>query len=715
MKITVHNTTKFLTWMIAALMLTALVCGCRTDHTPETFTVTFAVTDGNGKLEAKVNEQPFTTGKVVVKDTVVKFTAMPNTGYEVEKWIVNGTDVKNNATTMYHHKVTAKTEVKVRFKAVSVVEKYTVKLEKNEGGDVAVMPQLPEDGKVDKGTVITFTATAANGYAVDKWEIQGGSFEANTGTEGNATAKVMVAADIIVKVYFKPDGKVRYTVEHYQQNVSGADYTKVAKDTETKYGKKDEQTDAKTKNYEGFTAKPVTQQKIAGDGTTVVKLLYDRKEITLTLELAGGTITPPLTDNKVKGRFGADVPTIKTPKKEGAAFTSWNPELPKTFPAQDGTYTAQWKINEYDVTFSVDGGNGTLKAQPEGKEATDKTPIHVEHGKTVTFTATANDGYIVDKWTVTPGGFTAGGTEGSTTATVKVEQAVTVKVTFKSSAPPPSADSYNAMTGEGKVGGVSFTMKSIAAINNGSIGHNDYSKNKPHTVSLTAYRIGETEVTQELWKAVMGNEPSAANGSPASGEDQVKRPVENINWYQAIAFCNKLSLKLGLMPCYTVNGVNFETLEFNAIPTSNNEDWNKVTLDMSKNGFRLPTEAEWEWAAMGGTSGKWAGTDKKENLKDYAWYKQNSNTNTHEVKKRDANGYGLYDMSGNVLEWCWDWYKGITPEGGQDPQGVDTGNKRTVRGGSCYEDAEYVVRAYRFDYKPDTLNPYVGLRLVSRP
>ena len=387
-------------------------------------------------------------------------------------------------------------------------------------------------------------------------------------------------------------------------------------------------------------------------------------------------------------------------------------------------------ITKYEVTVSA-GSNGKVTVTPE-LPADNKVP----KGQELTITAKAKSGYVVEKWTVTPAAaLQTGGANGSDTATakVKVTANTTVNVTFKQQAvtpppPPPPPTPPAPVDKTYTVNSVNFTMKDIAAVTNGTLGHADYGfNNAVHTVSLTAYRIGETEVTQELWEKVMGNEPSYFDGSsgkePVSGEAQKKRPVENINWYQAIAFCNKLSIACHLDPCYTVavsgSPIDFETLAYSAIPTSNNTDWNNTVLDMSKKGFRLPTEAEWEWAAMGGTEHKWAGTNVKGQLINYAWYSDsdggNANNKTHEVKKKQANGYGLYDMSGNVWEWCWDWYHHSTPTGGQDPTGASSGVKRVIRGGSWNDNADSAARAVRAYFNPDMSYPGLGLRVVSRP
>ena len=366
----------------------------------------------------------------------------------------------------------------------------------------------------------------------------------------------------------------------------------------------------------------------------------------------------------------------------------------------------------YEVTVSA-GSNGKVTVAPE--VPTDKK---VAKGQELTITATANSGYVVDKWTISGSSFESGsGADGSTTAKVKVTANTTVNVTFKPVAtppPPPTPPIPPASTDETyTVGGISFTMKEIAAVTNKNVGHADYSSNNDvHTVSLTAYRIGETEVTQELWQAVMGDNPSWFKSSPDGSEVQAKRPVESVNWYECIAFCNELTKKvpeLGESQCvYSVEGHIYGTADATAKK--------EPTMDMSKKGFRLPTEAEWEWAAKGGTDDKWAGTNEESRLGEYAWYSSSSDSKTHEVKQKRANGYGLYDMSGNVWEWCWDWYSSSTPASGEtDPTGADSGSDRVRRGGSWMFAASFAARAWRDFYYPGLSFDDLGLRVVARP
>ena len=141
----------------------------------------------------------------------------------------------------------------------------------------------------------------------------------------------------------------------------------------------------------------------------------------------------------------------------------------------------------------------------------------------------------------------------------------------------------------------------------------------------------------------------------------------------------------------------------------------QVVADFSKKGFRLPTEAEWEYAARGGKRQRFAGCNIESQLKNYAWYKDNSGDKTHEVGTKKANKYGLYDMSGNVEEWCWDWYSESTPSGGKDPVGATSGPSHVLRGGGCDYNSMALECASRSYYIPhDGAIGYLGLRLAHR-
>ena len=247
------------------------------------------------------------------------------------------------------------------------------------------------------------------------------------------------------------------------------------------------------------------------------------------------------------------------------------------------------------------------------------------------------------------------------------------------------------------------------------LGDDNQSNNKKHTVSLSAYRIGETEVTQELWKKVMNSNPSYFSDKPFEGETQGKRPVEKVTWYECIAFCNELTKKIDGLE--EANCVYYSDSAFKKIYTKTDAKSNtRVFQNIDKKGFRLPTEAEWEWAAKGGAKTKWAGTDKPLDLKNYAWYTKNSKNITHEVRKKEPNGYGLYDMSGNVEEWVWDGYNEKLPENGeQDPIGDLYSQTRTVRGGHIMKASEECECAHRHDSAPGTKGYLRGFRLARRP
>ena len=187
-------------------------------------------------------------------------------------------------------------------------------------------------------------------------------------------------------------------------------------------------------------------------------------------------------------------------------------------------------------------------------------------------------------------------------------------------------------------------------------------------VTLSDYYIGETVVTQALWKAVMGD-----NRSYFKGDNQ---PVENVSWEDCQGFLKQL---------------------------------NKMTGKT----FRLPTEAEWEYAARGGRKSqcfKYAGNN---DVNKVAWFDGNSGGRTHPVKQKNANELGLYDMSGNVWEWCQDWYASSYNSSAQvNPTGPSSGSLRVLRGGSWRNFARYCRVAFRYLCTPDYRNYFLGFRLV---
>jgi len=198
----------------------------------------------------------------------------------------------------------------------------------------------------------------------------------------------------------------------------------------------------------------------------------------------------------------------------------------------------------------------------------------------------------------------------------------------------------------------------------GEEGRND--DEKRHTVRITqGFSLGTTEVTQSLYEAVMGDNPSKFRTA--------RYPVEQVSWHDAVKLCNRLSEQEGLEPVYRISGTT-------------------VTWDRSADGYRLPTEAEWEYAARGGEAHVYSGSA---DIGDVGWYGINSGRRPREVGKKRANGWGLYDMTGNVWEWVWDKY-GDYPSGSvTDPVGSSAGYRRIYRGGSWSIQPKFARVAHR--------------------
>ena len=219
-------------------------------------------------------------------------------------------------------------------------------------------------------------------------------------------------------------------------------------------------------------------------------------------------------------------------------------------------------------------------------------------------------------------------------------------------------------------------------------------------LEIKQFYMSDHEVTRAEYKEVMGSDPSTAtahdkDGHELTGEAAGKNPVNKVSWYDALVYCNKRSIKESLTPCYKIKGKT-NPYEWGDVPVYNSSIWDAAACDFSANGYRLPTEAEWEWAARGGEDYTYVGSD---NIDEVAWYTSNtSNTGTRDVKTKKANGYGLYDMSGNVREWCWDWYASVTNT--TPNTGASSGSNRCNRGGSWNNNANNAKVANRDNNNP---------------
>jgi len=238
------------------------------------------------------------------------------------------------------------------------------------------------------------------------------------------------------------------------------------------------------------------------------------------------------------------------------------------------------------------------------------------------------------------------------------------------------------------VPGGTFTMGAPA----GELGSSD-AERPQHEVTLSSFLMSATEVTQNQWLNVRGDEPAWFTGCADC-------PVELVNWLDAIQFCNALSDIQGLTRAYNIVG-------------------STVIWDREADGYRLPTEAEWEHACRAGTTTALANGDLAAvacnvdpNLDAVGWYCGNIGDGTSETDQKAANGFGLYDLHGNVWEWVWDWYGTYTAAPADNPAGPDNGVFKVIRGGSWLYGAQRCRSAYRRPAAPGSASSDIGFRVV---
>jgi formylglycine-generating enzyme len=219
-----------------------------------------------------------------------------------------------------------------------------------------------------------------------------------------------------------------------------------------------------------------------------------------------------------------------------------------------------------------------------------------------------------------------------------------------------------------------------------------------HQVTLSAFNMDVTEVTQAAYKLLMGVNPSQITGDSL-------RPVEYLTWYDAVLFCNARSKRDSLDTVYSYDSIT-------GTPGNGCTALGGITIDYTKKGYRLPTEAEYEYVCRCGSMTNYWWGDDTNGMGVRTWSGYNSGGATHTVSTKLANAYGLYDITGNVWEWCSDWNGSYSAAAATDPTGPATGTERNMRGG-CY--ADYTVDFYskfRNCVTPSGRLSWIGLRCV---
>jgi formylglycine-generating enzyme required for sulfatase activity len=211
-----------------------------------------------------------------------------------------------------------------------------------------------------------------------------------------------------------------------------------------------------------------------------------------------------------------------------------------------------------------------------------------------------------------------------------------------------------------------------------------------HGVQISPFQCMRVPVTRRLYRQITGTDPGWPEG------DADDRPVNNVSWLDAVKFCNQLSDREGLTPCYEMN----------------KED---VIWQHAANGYRLLTEAEWEYACRAGSTTRWSFGDDEGALGDHAWYAENSSDELRPTGRKKPNAWALHDMHGNVFEWCWDRFGPYTEAASTDPSGPQEGLGRVLRGGAFFNSPRFLRSAYRFRNLPENRDRNVGFRCARGP
>ena len=551
-------------------------------------------------------------------------------------------------------------------------------------------PESPSIGSLPEPPMRT-------GYTFNGWNTQA------NGSGTLFTAALVITVDITVYAQWTAD---TYTVA-FNKNNNDADNTEANPQTMTviypaTIGSLPSPPTRPHYNFTGWNT------QADGSGTTFTAAIPVIADMTVYAQWAADTYTVTFNKNNSDTSSTEANPQTKTviypattvenlpiaPVRNGYALNSWNTQangsgtpFSATTPVSTNiTVYAQWTVDTYTVTFNKNNSDtSSTEANPQTKVV-----IYPATNVGSLPTAPMRTNYGFAGWNTQ-----ADGSGMSFTATTPITADITVYAQWKLK----ELLSANGIEMVWIPPGV-FQMGSPTT----EPDRND--DETQHQVILTSgFYMGKYQLTQEQYHVVTGSNPSYFSGSD--------RPVEQLSWYDALVFCNKLSIAENMSPAYSISG-STDPEAWGNVPTSSNTTWNAVVIVSGSNGYRLPTEAQWEYACRGGTTMAFNTGQTISIFTNTGWYNANSNGTTHPVgtMMMQHNIWRLYDMHGNVYEWCWDWY-GTYASGTQtDPTGAASGSSRLTRGGSWYAEGAALRSAYRRPALPTDLSYEIGFRLV---